>query len=81
MNHKFTEFFKSDKGNFSMTRLLCFMSWFPSSWVLIKTQNENMFIAYLGIFVAGYAGGKWADVIEKNKEKKQDDSNNSTNSN
>lgn len=68
MKHRFIEFFKSDKGNLSMTRLLCFMSWFPASFVLIKTQNENMFITYLSIFVGGYVAGKWADVQNtKNK--------------
>lgn len=61
------EFFEGDMGRLSMTRLLCFLSFFPASWVLIQSPTENMLGFYLGAFVIGYVGGKGADVFQSRK--------------
>lgn len=59
---RFVEFFEGDNGRLSMTRLLCFLSFFPSSFVVLKTLNENALGWYIGGYVVGYVGGKCADI-------------------
>lgn len=59
------EFFEGDDGRLSMTRLTVFLSIFPSSWVLIKTQENTALGLYLGAYVTGYLGGKGADIFMK----------------
>jgi len=60
---RWVEFFEGDANRLSMTRLLCFMSFFPSSYVLITHPSADMLLWYLASFTAGYAGGKLADAI------------------
>lgn len=48
-----------------MTRLLCFLSFFPASYVVIETSNEGTLGWYLGAYVLSYVGGKTADVFNK----------------
>lgn len=48
-----------------MTRLLCFISIFPASYVLLTNPSEAMLGLYLGAYVASYIGGKGADVASK----------------
>lgn len=64
---RWVEFFEGDMGRLSMTRLLCFMSFFPASYVLLKQPTDTMLGLYLGAFVASYIGGKGADVLMKGK--------------
>lgn len=45
-----------------MSRLLCFMSFWPASWVVISHGGEGTLGWYLGAYVLGYAGGKAVDV-------------------
>lgn len=51
-------FFKEPDGKYSMTRLLCFISFFPASWVLVQTKSDAAFGLYLGAYVVGYLGNK-----------------------
>ncbi len=50
-----------------MTRLLCFMSFFPSSYVVLKDASESTLSWYLGAYVLGYVGGKGADAYRGKK--------------
>lgn len=62
---RWVEFFEGDDKRLSMTRLLCFMSFPPSTWVVVKSMNENTLGWYLGAYVMGYVGGKLGDCINR----------------
>jgi hypothetical protein len=64
---RWIEFFEDDSKRLSMTRLLCFLSFFPASYVLLKSPTEGMLGWYLGAYVLGYVGGKGADVLIKGR--------------
>jgi hypothetical protein len=71
--NRLAEFFEDEKNRLSMTRLLCFMSFWPATWVVIKTNNSDTLGWYLGAFVLGFVGGKAADVFgRKNNDVKPD---------
>lgn len=65
--NRLMEFFESDDKRLSMTRLTVFLSFFPSSYVLISTKSETALGWYLGAYVLGYVGGKGADIFMGNK--------------
>lgn len=76
-NSRLSEFFESDSGRLSMTRLLLFMSYFPATYVMVVQPTETIFGLFLGAFVMGYAGGKSADTwmdIKKSKARRIPDS-------
>jgi len=60
---RWIEFFQGDNGVLSMTRLLCFISIFPSSYVVVATKSDDALGWYLGAYVLGYIGGKSADCF------------------
>lgn len=63
------ELFEGGKENrLSMSRLLMFMSFWPSSFVLITNPTETMLGLYLGAFIGGYVGGKSADIFMGDKQ-------------
>lgn len=72
------EFFQDDNGHYSMTRLLCFLSFWPASWVVVVNPGEASLGWYLGAYVLGYAGGKAVDVaalkVRGRKVRGEDDS-------
>lgn len=59
------EFVQDDKGQLSMSRLLCFLSFFPASYVVIITQDSDALGWYLGAYALGYIGGKFGDALSK----------------
>lgn len=59
---RLTEFFEGANNRLSMTRLLCFLSFFPATCVVLKNPTEGMLGWYLGAFVLGYVGGKGCDA-------------------
>ncbi len=59
------EFFEGENNRLSMTRLLCYISIFPASYVVVMTKTEATLGWYLGAYVLGYVGGKTADVFGK----------------
>lgn len=65
------EFFEDDAGRLSMSRLLCFMSFFPATYILIANVKSDkiadILLWYLSAFVLSYLGGKGADVLMKPK--------------
>lgn len=56
------EFFEDGDKALSMTRLLNFLAFWPSSYVLIEHFSENVFWAYLGTFAGTYVIGKGIDA-------------------
>lgn len=65
MRERWIEFFEDgDTGRsmLSMSRLLTFLAFWPSSWVVIKNPTEGIFAIYLGAFALLYVGGKWGDA-------------------
>ena len=66
--NRFLEFFEDQDGGLSMTRLLCFISIFPASFVVVATKDEGTLSWYLGAYVLGYVGGKATDAFSKPKK-------------
>ena len=69
---RLSEFFEDDGGRLSMTRLLCFLSFWPSTVIALRDGTEATLSWYLGAFVIGYIGGKGADVIASLKGDKNE---------
>lgn len=67
---RFVEFFEGEDRRLSMTRLLCFLSFFPTTYTMVRTQNENMFSWFLSAYVTGYVLGKAGDIFMKPKGEK-----------
>ena len=65
------EFFEGENNRLSMTRLLCYISIFPASYVVVMTKTEATLGWYLGAYVLGYVGGKTADVFGKSKPQQE----------
>lgn len=63
---RWIELFEGDNGRLSMTRLTVFLSFFPASIVLMRASTETIYGLYLGAYVIGYLGGKWADRPQGN---------------
>lgn len=56
-------FFTDEKGAPSMSRLLCFLAFFPATYVVIKTEDVNALAWYLSAYAASYVGGKLGDAL------------------
>lgn len=67
---RWIEFFEGDNERLSMTRLTCFLAFFPSTYLLVIHGTENMLLYYLGAFVLGYVGGKGFDAMASAAESK-----------
>ena len=59
------QFFEDDKGILSMSRLLCFLAFFPASFVVVTTRDPAVFSWYLWSYVASYVAGKGFDMVPK----------------
>lgn len=64
---RWVEFFEGDDKRLSMTRLLCFMSFFPASYFVLSSDDVNALGYYVGAYVLGYVGGKLGDCINRPK--------------
>jgi hypothetical protein len=62
---RWIEFFEGDENRLSMSRLLCFLTIFPSSYVVIATLSDEALGWYLGAYVLGFVGGKAADTFKR----------------
>lgn len=62
------EFFEDDQHLLSMTRLLCFLSWFPATYVVVRSENENILGWYLGSYVLGFVGGKASECMRPRQQ-------------
>lgn len=62
MKNRWLEFFTGEGDTLSMARLLSFMAFFPASYILLKVQTLEMFIGYIGAFVANGVINKFLDV-------------------
>ena len=57
------EFFEDDNRRLSMSRLLCFLSFWPATLVLLNSKSSDIFMLYIGAYVLSYIGGKTADIF------------------
>lgn len=57
------EFFEAGSGRLSMSRLLCFLAFWPAAWVVVSNPSADTLGWFLGAFVLGYVGGKSADAV------------------
>lgn len=71
---RLVEFFEGEKNRLSMTRLLCFMSFFPASYVVIKDSGSETLGWYVCAYVLGYVGGKFSDKIGSKNDVETDKS-------
>jgi len=60
---RLVEFFEGAGNRLSMTRLLCFLSFFPASYVVILDHEADTLGWYIGGYVLGYIGGKIGDKV------------------
>ena len=58
LRERWIEVFEGEGNRLSMSRLLCFMSFLPASYVVVSTKSEDALGWYLGAYVLGYVGGK-----------------------
>lgn len=69
---RWVEFFEDEYQRLSMSRLLMFLSFFPSSYV-VKMQADKpdvheVLMYYIGGYVLGYVGGKGVDMFTRRAE-------------
>lgn len=62
------EFFEDDAMRLSMTRLLCFLSFFPSTYLTMVLKTETALAMYMSTFALAYLGGKGIDLMTAKKE-------------
>ncbi len=62
-----SDFFESNSGQKSMSRLLPFMAFFPATIVLLWVHTEGALTAYLGAYVLHYGVSKCADAYNEKK--------------
>lgn len=72
-NNRLVQFFESDGGQLSMSRLLAFLSFFPATVVVLSTKTDNALQWYVGAYVTGYVGGKCMDAFMPGEEIKHGD--------
>lgn len=60
---RWVQFFEGENNRLSMTRLLCFLSFFPASYVVIEDSASETLGWYVGGYVLGYVGGKFSDKV------------------
>lgn len=62
--NKLREFFQGDNGGYSMTRLLCFLSFFPSTVMAYQLHSENALTIYVATFALSYLGKEGIGAIK-----------------
>ena len=50
-----------------MSRLLCFLAFFPASYVVVATKSSEALGWYLSAYAAAYVGGKATDLLGTRK--------------
>jgi len=68
MRRDLWEFFEGETFRLSMPRLTMFLSFWPSSYIVMKNPTETMLGLYLGTFAAAYLGGKGIDAVMAPKQ-------------
>lgn len=59
------EFFEDNDGGLSMSRLLCFLSFWPSAYVVVvatPVERSTILGLFLGAYAITYVGGKGIDA-------------------
>jgi len=68
---KWSNFFRDVNGNESMTTLMLFLSFWPSTYVMVSEANENIFYAYMAAFAGLAANKQWASRGSNNLDSTQ----------
>lgn len=55
-----SQFFKDSSGQQSMTLLLLFLTFWPSTWIALTSDQPEVFYAYLGAFTGLAINKQWA---------------------
>lgn len=63
MKQDIRQLFEGENGFLSMTRLLCFLSFFPATYMAVKLMTENALTIYVGCYALAYLGGKVGDAL------------------
>lgn len=53
-------FFKDRQGLDSVSALLLFMTWWPATWAMLVSHNENLYYAYIAAFTGLAANKQWS---------------------
>lgn len=72
MFNRWEEFFEDGNGYLSMSRLLCFLSFFPATFLVVHTLSVDALGWYIGGYVIGYIGGKGVDIYNTRKYEEND---------
>lgn len=62
---RWVEVFEGTDKRLSMSRLLCFLSFFPATYVLITNYSSEALGWYLGAYAFNYVGGKLSECIKR----------------
>lgn len=65
LGERWVEFFEDNNDGLSMTRLLCFLSFFPAAYVLIistPAERGTLMGLFLGAYATAYTVGKGIDA-------------------
>jgi len=60
-----SSFFRDKDGDYSMTLLMLFLSFWPSTFVVLTQENENIFYAYIAAYTGLAANKQWANKGKK----------------
>lgn len=64
---RWVQFFEGNHNTLSMSRLLCFLSFFPATYVLVQNPSSDMLAWYLSAYAVTYVGGKFSESLSRNK--------------
>jgi hypothetical protein len=65
--YELISFFTDGAGSLSMSRLLCFLAFWPATYMALSINDTEALAWYLSVFVGGYVGGKLPDAFTKKK--------------
>ena len=60
---RLVEFFEGESNELSMTRLLCFLSFWPATYVTVKINTVEALAVYVGCYAVAYLGGKASNIF------------------
>lgn len=66
---RLVQFFEANNGRLSMSRLLCFLSFFPATQLVMSINTAEALGYYLGAYVLSYVGGKLSDKTFKDNDR------------
>lgn len=62
------QFFEGENERLSMPRLCMFLSFWPATYVMLATMNENIFGWYLSAYAAAYGVASVSGALSRGKK-------------